>query len=105
VRELEHVILRAALRAGREKAVVITLEPEHLGLEPTSPPAADAPPSPSPAPTLPALPLRDAVDAFTRRAILDAVAAAGGNWAEAARRLGTSRANLHRIGARLGVRG
>ena len=50
-------------------------------------------------------PLRDAVDAFTSKLITDTIAECDGNWAEAARRLGLQRGNLHRLADRLGVRG
>ena len=48
--------------------------------------------------------LRDEVDAFTRRLITRTVAECRGNWAEAARRLGLQRGNLHRLATRLGLR-
>jgi anaerobic nitric oxide reductase transcription regulator len=47
--------------------------------------------------------LREAVDSFQRRLLLRTVERCGGNWAEAARRLGTGRANLHRLKRRLGI--
>jgi anaerobic nitric oxide reductase transcription regulator len=45
--------------------------------------------------------LRDAVDDFTKHLIAATVTDCGGNWAEAARRLGLQRGNLHRLAARL----
>jgi anaerobic nitric oxide reductase transcription regulator len=50
------------------------------------------------------LPLREAVDSFTRTLITTTVAECDNNWAEAARRLGVQRGNLHRLATRLGVR-
>ncbi len=106
VRELEHLILRAALRSARGRREDVTLQAEDLGLDTASP----APPPPTDLPEsaavglAPDLPLRDAVDGFTRRLVADTLAASGGSWAEAARRLGTNRANLHRLGTRLGLR-
>jgi anaerobic nitric oxide reductase transcription regulator len=44
------------------------------------------------------------VDAFRRRAILEAVERHHGNWAAAARELGLHRSNLHQLAARLGLR-
>jgi anaerobic nitric oxide reductase transcription regulator len=100
VRELEHTILRAALRAsdGRRRGMVM-IDGEHLGL--------DAPVIASTsehAAIVADQPLRAAVDAFTSRLIASTVAACDDNWAEAARRLGLHRGNLHRLAARLGVR-
>jgi anaerobic nitric oxide reductase transcription regulator len=97
VRELEHMLMRAALRAseGRPgKAVVI--EATHLGL---SSPAIVVASS-----ELPRKPLREEVDAFTRRLLETTIAESGNNWAEAARRLGLQRGNLHRLASRLGLR-
>jgi anaerobic nitric oxide reductase transcription regulator len=99
VRELEHTILRAALRAAegrREDTIVI--DASHLGLDPipraTSEPILEAAPN---------QPLRETVDAFTRKLIETTVAACDDNWSEAARRLGLQRGNLHRLATRLGV--
>ncbi|MBI2797341.1 MAG: sigma-54-dependent Fis family transcriptional regulator [Gemmatimonadetes bacterium] len=51
------------------------------------------------------LPLSDALDEFERTLITRAVAGAGGNIAEAARRLQTDRPNLYRRMRRLGIPG
>jgi len=98
VRELEHTLLRAALRAsdGRRRETVV-IDVADLGLDGPVPTATPASPSVASAT------LREAVDEFTRQLIARTVAAAGGNWAEAARRLGVRRGNLHRLGARLGL--
>jgi len=48
--------------------------------------------------------LREAVDEYQRHLILQTVGACEGNWAKAARRLGTDRSNLYRIGKRLGLK-
>jgi anaerobic nitric oxide reductase transcription regulator len=100
VRELEHTILRAALRAsaGRGRDTVV-IDVEHLGLDPAA--AITAPHAPAGVATGT---LRDAVDHFTRDLIERTVAACDGNWAEAARRLGVQRGNLHRLATRLGIR-
>jgi len=97
VRELEHTILRAALRAaeGRREDIVV-IEASHLGLEPVA--ARETSPAP---PT--GRPLRASVDTFTRDLITSTLAACDDNWAEAARRLGLQRGNLHRLAARLGM--
>ena len=108
VRELEHALVRAALRAsaGRPRAEVV-LSAADLGLEPA--PAGMTPAAPrtdtGPATAPPAeLPLADATDAYQRERIRAAVGAAAGNWAEAARRLGVDRGNLHRLARRLGLK-
>jgi len=103
VRELEHVVLRAALRAagGRRREAVV-IDADHLALSPGT--AAASPDAPAPD-AYASMTLREAVEAFERRLIDDAVRAAGGNWAEAARRLGLHRANLHRMARRLGLAG
>jgi two-component system nitrogen regulation response regulator NtrX len=51
------------------------------------------------------LPLSDALDAFERRLISEALAQSSGNVAEAARRLQTDRPNLYRRMRRLGLAG
>ncbi|MCB9740740.1 MAG: nitric oxide reductase transcriptional regulator NorR [Deltaproteobacteria bacterium] len=111
IRELQHVLLRAALRAsGGRRLAPVVIDAGHLAGA-LDAPLEEAAPRPEPtaagALALPALPpgmpLREATDAFQRRVIEAALAAAGGNWAEAARRLGLDRGNLHRLGRRLGV--
>jgi anaerobic nitric oxide reductase transcription regulator len=101
VRELEHAILRAALRAaeGRRDDTIVINE-RHLGLDAAQPHGHD-PSSES----LPKQPLRETVDAFTRKLIAATVAECDDNWAEAARRLGVQRGNLHRLANRLGLHG
>ncbi|PMR74599.1 helix-turn-helix domain-containing protein [Billgrantia endophytica] len=49
-------------------------------------------------------PLRVQVAAIQRRAIRRALAACGGNWASAARRLAVDPSNLHKLASRLGVK-
>jgi anaerobic nitric oxide reductase transcription regulator len=101
VRELEHTILRAALRAaeGRRDDTIV-IEAHHLGLD-------SAPITEKEVPVVPKArqPLRDRVDEFTRQLVASTVAECDDNWAEAARRLGLQRGNLHRLASRLGLRG
>ncbi|MCC7380783.1 MAG: nitric oxide reductase transcriptional regulator NorR [Deltaproteobacteria bacterium] len=101
VRELEHVMLRAALRAAegrRNTSILIGREHLSLGDEPHLPPRSEPP-----SPPLHVEPMRDAIEALQRRLIRVAVEEAHGNWAEAARKLGLDRGNLHRMAKRLGV--
>ena len=99
VRELEHTLLRAALRASEGgRADTIVIDVCHLGLD--AAPAASTVPAELVGPSA-KQPLRAAVDAFTRRLITSTVAECDDNWAEAARRLGVQRGNLHRLAARL----
>ncbi|MCA9676675.1 MAG: nitric oxide reductase transcriptional regulator NorR [Kofleriaceae bacterium] len=102
-RELDHVILRAAVRAAAGLHVgTVVIDEAHLGpvivgkavRTVTSRDVA-----------LSEVPLRIAVDDFQRERIREALAAADGNWAEAARRLGLDRGNLHRLARRLGMVG
>jgi len=103
VRELENVIARGVLRAAArvDPGETVVIEPGDL--DPGAGRAGAAAPSP-PAPPEPELPLREAVDAYRRRLIRDAVRRHGGNWAAAARQLGLDRANLHHLAKRLGLK-
>ncbi|MCB9832539.1 MAG: nitric oxide reductase transcriptional regulator NorR [Planctomycetes bacterium] len=105
VRELENAVSRAILHAS---ARVVHGEPVLVDRcdvdgqaerRATTEPSAE---SGSSAQT--ALDLRAATNEFQRRTIQKTLAAAGGNWSEAARRLGMDRSNLHRLGQRLGLR-
>ncbi len=102
VRELEHMLMRAAVRAseGRPGATIV-IEPKHLGLEPSAVHEQLAAPASR---KTSRKPLREEVDAFTRQLLETTIAESGNNWAEAARRLGLQRGNLHRLAARLGLR-
>ncbi len=102
LRELEHVILRAALRASAQRGDVLTLEPTDLDLPDAAvvSPAAEPPPNAVSANSS----LQQSVDEFQRGAIQSALTESGGNWSEAARRLEIDRANLHRLAKRLGLK-
>jgi anaerobic nitric oxide reductase transcription regulator len=89
--------MRGALRASeRYGGQTVLIESEDLGLE-ISAPAAPKLQSANGR-------LRDAVDEFTKDLIASTVSECGGNWAEAARRLGLQRGNLHRLATRLRMR-
>ncbi|RZS30843.1 nitric oxide reductase transcriptional regulator NorR [Corticibacter populi] len=118
VRELEHVISRAALKAlsrGARRTDIVSLQAEWMDLEPglaapqgghhAAPDHHGAGPSPAPSPlTAPIVPLRQGVAACQRQAITAALAASGGNWAEAARSLQLDASNLHKLARRLGLK-
>jgi anaerobic nitric oxide reductase transcription regulator len=106
VRELEHVLLRAVLRAGgSQRGAEVQVEASHLNLDAAGLP--EATPSAESGQTSLEVhsgqDLRQAVDEFQRQLILQTLARCEGNWAEAARQLGTGRANLHRLKKRLGM--
>jgi transcriptional regulator with GAF, ATPase, and Fis domain len=109
VRELEHVISRAALRAvsrGAVRTEIVTLEPEHLALDATvisivkteqtllSQAVHDEQ----------AVSLKIAVDGYQRQVIRQTLEACQGNWANVARRLDLDPSNLHKLAKRLGLK-
>jgi anaerobic nitric oxide reductase transcription regulator len=108
IRELEHVISRAALKTlsrGVGRNDIVTLESALLDLDAdTSVPAAPAPQPPAPADAPAEGPLRDAVDACQREHIRAALQRHGGNWARAARALDLDASNLHKLARRLGLK-
>jgi anaerobic nitric oxide reductase transcription regulator len=94
VRELEHTLVCGALRASeRYPGKTILIEADDLGLPASTGPRRTHPESNRR--------LRDAVDDFTKGLIRSTVEECAGNWAEAARRLGLQRSNLHRLAGRL----
>ncbi|WP_425913631.1 nitric oxide reductase transcriptional regulator NorR [Pseudomonas sp. GWSMS-1] len=105
VRELEHLIGRAALKAlagCRERPRILSIDSAHLDLPeqyPGMPLAASSSPAASPN----NLPLREAVDAFQKQLISQALSRHQRKWAAAARELGLDRANLIRLAKRLGL--
>jgi two-component system, NtrC family, nitrogen regulation response regulator NtrX len=98
VRELQNIVERLVILHG---GATITAR-EVQGLLPSVPRAAE-----SAVPTGfvadAELPLSDALDAYERHLIAQAIAAADGNIADAARRLRTDRPNLYRRMKRLGL--
>lgn len=104
VREMENVVARSVLRAS---ARVAPNETVHVGLGDLdlghAPLAADGA-APTPSADAVTQPLREATRDFQRERIRDAVAASGGNWSSAARRLGLDRSNLHHLARRLGLK-
>jgi len=107
IRELEHVISRAALKTlsrGAGRNDIVTLEAALLDLDAHANAAPPAPPTPEAAPPAAEGPLRDAVDACQRQCIQAALAQHGGNWAQAARALDVDASNLHKLARRLGLK-
>ena len=105
VRELEHVISRAALKQlsrGGSRNLIITLEPEVLDLDSNGHSAAaiERPPEVV-AQSSPLLSLSETVDACQRQAIVRALELCGDNWASAARLLQVDPSNLHKLARRL----
>ncbi|AWB35235.1 nitric oxide reductase transcriptional regulator NorR [Orrella marina] len=123
IRELEHAISRAALRAASRKTsrdVIVTIEPEMLGLDPdvigqpgyqgkglgdedvnadTGRRASQDRLNPG----MQVMGLRHATDQFQRECIQQALERHGGNWSAAARALDLDASNLHKLARRLGV--
>ncbi len=101
VRELEHTILRAALRsAGGRRRETVVIDASTLELPTATPRVATAPAAPADD----SLTLEESIETLKRRRIAEAVDRCDGNWAEAARKLGLDRGNLHRLAKRLGMR-
>jgi len=105
VRELEHVIMRAALRAsGGRRGEDVVVDARHLdlgdaGLRDSQPSGASVDGD-----QCSGQGLNEIVLSFKRDLIARTLAAAGGNLAEAARRLKVDRGNLHRMAGRLGLK-
>jgi len=108
VRELEHVISRAALKAkSRQKdKTIIAIESSDCG--PLNSLTNDKFPQINEASEAGGkfsdISLRDETDRFQRQLISQTLTQEGGNWAAAARRLSTDRANLNRVAKRLNIR-
>ena len=107
VRELEHAIARAILRARlRTRAgQPIIIQPVDLDVDAAT--AIDdsarvTAESLAPKAAAGQISLRDAIEELKRAAIARALDETGHNWAEAARRLGMDRSNLHHMAQRLG---
>jgi anaerobic nitric oxide reductase transcription regulator len=104
VRELEHLIGRAALKAlsaCAERPRILSIDSQALDL-PQRASAVEPPPA------LPeaagGVPLREAVDAYQKQLIDAALQRHQHKWADTARELGVDRANLIRLARRLGLK-
>ena len=110
VRELANIIERLAIlhpgaeMTGQQVEDVLIVEHDQLEAPPTTPTRAQAGIGDRPTATPEhAASLADRLDAFERTVIARALAEAGGNVADAARRLQTDRPNLYRRMKRLGI--
>jgi len=109
VRELEHLISRAVLKAlsgHSERPRILTIEPGALGLDEGGAHGSET--APTLASVMPMIKpgegLKETVDAFQKGLITDALSRHQGKWAEVARELNLDRANLSRLARRLGIR-
>jgi len=105
VRELDHVlargVLRAATRAPKGSRIQLDVADLDLGEPIAGASVTSSPDELSARVARGHLPLRDALDELKRSAIRAALIETDGNWAEAARRLGMDRSNLHHMASRL----
>ena len=107
VRELANIVERMSIlhAGGRVTGAQVRAVLAPGGHNGASPSTRDAAITPASIAAYKELPLSDALDDFERSLITRAVAQAGGNIAEAARRLQTDRPNLYRRMKRLGIPG
>jgi anaerobic nitric oxide reductase transcription regulator len=102
IRELEHVISRAAIKAlsqGAQRSDIVILQPELLDL----PQTIKTPLSPAPT-ILPAQGLKEAVNQYQQQLILQALEQHQQCWSKAARALQLDASNLHKLAQRLGLK-
>ena len=108
IRELEHVISRAALRAvshGARRSDMVTLEPAHLDLDIALPvQGSSAPPVSATGDEVSLQPLKLAVESYQRQLIRHSLDLCVHNGAEVARRLELDPSNLHKLAKRLGMK-
>jgi anaerobic nitric oxide reductase transcription regulator len=107
VRELENILSRAILKASAEyiPGEHVIVRPAHLGSD-LSADMRHAHPNSQPTSTIipPGDTLREATKNFQRQVIKSTLDKNSGNWAAAARELGTNRSNLHNLATRLNIR-
>ncbi|MEO7732557.1 MAG: nitric oxide reductase transcriptional regulator NorR, partial [Kofleriaceae bacterium] len=104
VRELDHTIARAVLRAQMRTPAGQPIKIDASDLDPAAVVAAERPRDPLARKVARGqMSLRDAVEELKRAAVAQTLDETAGNWAEAARRLGMDRSNLHHMAHRLGL--
>lgn len=107
VRELKNVLTRAILKAASDvfPGDQVTINPDHFGIDFESPPSSTRTIIPAVNGTVQEnQSLRNAVDAFQKKYIQNAVRKNNGNWAATARQLGLHRSNLHKLAVRLHIK-
>ncbi len=107
IRELEHVISRAAIKAvsrGASRKDIVTLEPSLLDVETQVNMPGLHVELPVITPADAALPFQTIVAIYERQVISTALVAEGGSWAATARRLSLDPSNLHKLAKRLGLK-
>ncbi len=108
VRELDHTIARAVLRAQMRTPAGQPIKIDAIDLDPAAAATSVVEPQRDPLARKVArgqMSLRDAVEELKRAAVAQTLDETAGNWAEAARRLGMDRSNLHHMAHRLGLPG
>ena len=107
IRELDHVLARAVLRARLRTPRGEPITVDAIDLDPTAATSRESVPAIRDALVQKAaagqMSLRDALEELKRAAITRALEQTGRNWAETARRLGMDRGNLHHMARRLGM--
>ncbi len=106
VRELEHLLSRAALKAGNDqnRQGIVQVDVRHLDLGDGLPSRQREQPSATPQLPDSPLPLKQAVDQYQRQLIQQSLARHQHNVAATARALELDRSNLLRLMKRLGIR-
>jgi len=107
IRELEHMLSRAALKASTREprhSDIVTISPGYLDIAPDLPEPQDHPPADTELDATPQADFKTAVDEFQRQLIRKQLAKEQGNMAAAARALGFDRGNFHRLLKRLAIR-
>lgn len=100
IREMEHVIMRGALRASaQQKNGVVIIDSHHLDIGDLAQPASSVSEE-----EMQAVSLTEATEIFQRNLIKRVVAQCGGNWSQTAGVLDMDRSNLHRLARRLGLK-
>lgn len=105
VRELEHTLMRAGLRAMQEQAKVIEWHHFHADLSMNQVESTLASSNQAASTLLPIepTPMRSAVEAYQKQLIAHALQQSGGVWSKAAEFLQMDRGNLYKMGKKLGL--